>query len=225
MEQIRQETVVQTPIPQDPSPQSAPRQSSTRRRMALATLTKIAMLAAVAGVLMLFEAPLWFAPSFYKLDLSELAVMIGAFSLGPLAGATIELLKILLNFVLNGTITGGVGEISNFVVGCAFVLPAAWIYRRRRDDKGMLLGLAVGTVSLVLLGALVNYFVMLPVYAAVFGQPLEYFIQMGHVLNPAIVDLKTFILFAVAPFNLLKGLIISALTFLIYRKLGRKLEQ
>ena len=200
-------------------------QKSTGKKMALSTLTKIALLAAVSGVLMLFEAPLWFAPSFYKLDLSELAVMVGALSMGPAAGAMIELIKILLNFVLNGTITGGVGEFANFLIGCSFVVPAAWIYRRQRNIKGMLLGMAAGIVCMVLLGSVINYFILLPVYATVFGQPLEFFIQMGNALNPAIVDLKTFILFAVAPFNLLKGIIISALTFLLYRKLGRQLEQ
>ncbi len=200
-------------------------QKSTGKKMALSTLTKIALLAAVAGVLMLFEAPLWFAPSFYKLDLSELAVMVGALSMGPAAGAMIELIKILLNFVLNGTITGGVGEFANFLIGCSFVVPAAWIYRRQRNIKGMLLGMAAGIVCMVLLGSVINYYILLPVYATVFGQPLEFFIQMGNALNPAIVDLKTFILFAVAPFNLLKGIIISALTFLLYRKLGRQLEQ
>lgn len=200
-------------------------QKSTGKKMALSTLTKIALLAAVAGVLILFEAPLWFAPSFYKLDLSELAVMVGALSMGPAAGAMIELIKILLNFVLNGTITGGVGEFANFLIGCSFVVPAAWIYRRQRNIKGMLLGMAAGIVCMVLLGSVINYYILLPVYATVFGQPLEFFIQMGNALNPAIVDLKTFILFAVAPFNLLKGIIISALTFLLYRKLGRQLEQ
>ena len=200
-------------------------QKSTGKKMALSTLTKIALLAAVAGVLMLFEAPLWFAPSFYKLDLSELAVMVGALSMGPAAGAMIELIKILLNFVLNGTITGGVGEFANFLIGCSFVVPAAWIYRRQRNIKGMMLGMAAGIVCMVLLGSVINYYILLPVYATVFGQPLEFFIQMGNALNPAIVDLKTFILFAVAPFNLLKGIIISALTFLLYRKLGPQLEQ
>lgn len=197
----------------------------TRKKMSIQTLTKVAMLAAVAGVLMLFEFPLWFAPSFYKLDFSELAVMIGALSMGPLAGAAIEGIKILLNFVLNGTITGGVGELGNFLIGCSFVVPAAWVYGKNRTLKGMVLGMAAGTCMMVLLGSVINYFILLPVYATVFGQPLEFFVQMGNVLNPAIVDLKTLILFAVAPFNLLKGILIGVLTFFIYRKLARQLEQ
>ncbi len=197
----------------------------TRKKMSIQTLTKVAMLAAVAGVLMLFEFPLWFAPSFYKLDFSELAVMIGALSMGPLAGAAIEGIKILLNFVLNGTITGGVGELGNFLIGCSFVVPAAWVYGKNRTLKGMVLGMAAGTCMMVLLGSVINYFILLPVYATVFGQPLEFFVQMGNVLHPAIVDLKTLILFAVAPFNLLKGILIGVLTFFIYRKLARQLEQ
>ena len=197
----------------------------TRKKMSIQTLTKVAMLAAVAGVLMLFEFPLWFAPSFYKLDFSELAVMIGALSMGPLAGAAIEGIKILLNFVLNGTITGGVGELGNFLIVCSFVVPAAWVYRKNRTMKGMALGMAAGTCMMVLLGSVINYFILLPVYATVFGQPLEFFVQMGNVLNPAIVDLKSLILFAVAPFNLLKGVLIGILTYFLYRKLARQLEQ
>ncbi len=197
----------------------------TRKKMSIQTLTKVAMLAAVAGGLMLFAFPLWFAPSFYKLDFSELAVMIGALSMGPLAGAAIEGIKILLNFVLNGTITGGVGELGNFLIGCSFVVPAAWVYRKNRTLKGMVLGMAAGTCMMVLLGSVINYFILLPVYATVFGQPLEFFVQMGNVLNPAIVDLKSLILFAVAPFNLLKGVLIGILTYFLYRKLARQLEQ
>lgn len=199
--------------------------AAKKSRMSVSMITKIALLSAVAGVLMLFEAPLWFAPSFYKLDLSELAVMMGGLTMGPLAAALIELMKILLNFVLNGTITGGVGEVGNLLVGCAFVVPAAFVYQKWHNRKGMIVGMLTGIICLVLLGSVVNYFVLLPVYSVVYGQPLEAFIAMGHALNPAIVDLKTFILFAVAPFNLLKGVIISVLTALLYNRVGKHLEK
>ncbi len=196
-----------------------------KKGMSVGMITKVALLAAVAGVLMLFEAPLWFAPSFYKLDLSELAVMIGGLTMGPVAAALIELIKILLNFVLNGTVTGGVGEMGNLIVGCAFVVPAAWVYQKWHSRAGMFAGMAVGIACLVALGSVVNYFVLLPVYSVVYGQPLEAFIAMGHALNPAIVDLQTFILFAVAPFNLLKGVLISILTALLYNRVGKHLEK
>ena len=199
--------------------------TNNKRKLSTNMITKIALLSALAGVLMLFETPLWFAPSFYKLDLSELAVMMGGLTLGPAAAALIELIKILLNFVLNGTVTGGVGEIGNLIVGCAFVVPAAYIYKRWHSMKGMILGMVMGITCLVVLGSIVNYFVLLPVYSVVYGQPLEFFIQMGNALNPAIVDLKTFILFAVAPFNLLKGVLISILSALLYSLLGKHLEK
>ena len=103
-------------------------------------MVQIGMLAAVATVLMLFEFPLWFAPSFYELDFSEVAVLIGAFSMGPMAGVMIEALKILLNFLINGTITAGVGELANFVIGCSLVLPAAILYQRHKSRKTALIG-------------------------------------------------------------------------------------
>lgn len=206
--------------------QEQKQQKNTKKKgLSVSTITKIALLSALAGVLMLFEAPLWFAPSFYKIDLSELAVMVGGLTMGPVAAAFIELIKILLNFVLNGTITGGVGEIGNLIVGCAFVVPVAFIYQKWHTKIGMIVGMVTGVICLVLLGSVVNYFVLLPVYAVVYGQPLEFFIAMGNVINPAIVDLKTFILYAVAPFNLFKGVVISVLTALLYNRVGKYLEK
>jgi len=193
---------------------------SLKQGFSVKTLTKIGALSAVAGVLMLLEMPLWFAPSFYKLDFSEIPVLIGAFALGPIAGMTIEFIKILLNFVLNGTVTGGVGEIANFLIGCAFIVPAGYIYKQNKNTKNAIIGMVVGTLVLAVVSALLNYFLLLPVYAKVFGAPIQAFIDMGNVLNPYIVDLKTFVLFCVVPFNLLKGIVISAITLLVYKRIS-----
>ena len=101
------------------------------------TLTQIAMLGAVAGVLMNFEFPIPFlAPSFYQLDFSEIPVLIGSFAMGPLAGVVIELVKILVHLVTKGTMTAGVGDVANFIFGCAFVIPAGLIYRFHQSLKG-----------------------------------------------------------------------------------------
>ena len=180
-------------------------------------MVQIGMLAAVATVLMLFEFPLWFAPSFYELDFSEVAVLIGAFSMGPMAGVMIEALKILLNFLINGTITAGVGELANFVIGCTLVLPAAILYQRHKSRKTALIGMAAGTVTMTVVGSLINYFVLLPVYSAALPRPMEALIGLGTKINPAIDGLWTFVLFAVAPFNLLKGILVSLLTFFLYK--------
>ena len=110
-------------------------------------MVQVAMLGAAAVVLMFFDIPLPFAPSFYKIDLSEVPVLIGAFAMGPLAGAAIELIKILLNLVMKGSTTAGVGEVANFLIGCAYVMPAAWIYKTQKTKKNAMIGMAVGTGS------------------------------------------------------------------------------
>ena len=186
-------------------------------------MVQIGMLAAVAAVLMLFEFPLWFAPSFYQLDFSEVAVLIGAFSMGPAAGVVIEALKILLNFLINGTITAGVGELANFIIGCGLIVPAALIYKRHKTKKNAVLGMAVGTVAMTVVGSLINYFVLLPVYSAALPLPMDALIGMGTKINPAIDGLWTFVLFAVAPFNL-KGVLVSLLTLLLYKHISPLLK-
>ena len=98
-------------------------------------MTQIGMLGAIATVLMLFEIPLPFAPSFYEIDFSEVPVLVGCFSMGPLAGALIELVKIILNFVINGTTTAGVGEVANYIIGISLCVPAGIIYKRNKSKK------------------------------------------------------------------------------------------
>ncbi|MGI6577762.1 MAG: ECF transporter S component [Eubacteriales bacterium] len=199
--------------------------TQTTRNSTLKTIVKIALLAAVATVLMLIEFPLWFAPPFYKIDLSEVAVLIGGFALGPIAGACIELIKVLLNFLIDGTITGGVGEFANFVVGCSLVVPAAIIYRYRRSFKSAVIGMVVGIISLTIIGSAMNYFLLLPVYARVFGMSVETLVEMGTAINHRITDLKTFVVLAVAPFNFVKGLITSILTILLYKRVSSILRR
>lgn len=184
------------------------------------TIVQVGMLAAIAVVLMLFEIPLPFAPSFYEIDFSEVPVMIGTFAMGPLAGAAIELVKILLNFFINGTTTAGVGEVANFLVGCALVVPAGIIYRRKRTRKGAIIGMAAGTVFMTLLGCVLNAYVLLPTYAAAFQLPIDSLVAMGTAVNGSITDLFTFVAFAVAPFNILKGVLVSLIVFLIYKKIS-----
>ena len=184
------------------------------------TIVQVGMLAAIAVVLMLFEIPLPFAPSFYEIDFSEVPVMIGTFAMGPLAGAAIELVKILLNFFINGTTTAGVGEVANFLIGCALVVPAGIIYRRKRTRKGAIIGMAAGTVFMTLLGCVLNAYVLLPTYAAAFQLPIDSLVAMGTAVNGSITDLFTFVAFAVAPFNILKGVLVSLIVFLISKKIS-----
>lgn len=196
-----------------------------KRSKTLHYIIKIAILAAIASVIMLFEFPLWFAPGFYKLDLSETVILMGSFAMGPVAGVLIELLKNLLNILINGTTTAYVGEFANFVTGCAFVLPAALIYKYKKTFKGALCGMIVGTLSLAAVGALINYFVLIPAFSKLYKLPIDNIIEMGSKVNPLVGDLKTLVVFAVAPFNIVKGVICSILSMILYKRLSNILHK
>lgn len=189
------------------------------QRVNIRTLVQIGILSAIAVILMLFEIPLPFAPSFYEIDFSEVPVMIGCFVMGPMAGAVIEFIKILLNLVINGTITAGVGEAANFVIGCALCVPAGLVYKKNHTRKGALLGMALGTVIMTVLGCFINAYILLPAYGAAFGMPIDALVEMGTAVNSHITSLATFVVFAVAPFNLLKGTLVSLIVFIIYKKI------
>jgi len=189
------------------------------KKITVRSLCLIAILGGLATVFMLFDFPLMFiAPSFYKIDFSEVIVLLGAFALGPVEGVIIELIKIAANTLINGSDTAYVGELANFAIGCALVLPASLIYRFNRTRKGALLGLIAGTLIMAAAGAALNYYVMIPAYVVAFHAPLDAIIGMGAAVNPAITDLKSFVLIATVPFNLLKGAVSSVITLLIYKR-------
>lgn len=164
------------------------------------------------------------APSFYKMDLSEVPIMIGAFAMGPLAAAVIELIKILLNFVLNGTTTAGVGELGNFIMGCALVMPAGFIYKQAKTKKHAIIGMVTGIVCMAVASALVNGLLLLPAYGKAFGMPVDTFVEMGAAIIPAIHSLTTFCLFSVVPFNIIKGIVVSLITLVLYKHISRLLK-
>lgn len=190
---------------------------NTKNRHRLITIAKIAILSALASVIMLLEFPLLFvAPGYYKFDFSELVVMVGGFSMGPVAAVIIELVKNLLNLLFNGTVTGGVGELGNFIVGCSFTVTASLIYKFHKSKKGAIVSLLSGTLALALLGIVFNYFVLIPAYAAAFHAPIESLT----VFKDAPLSLFNFVIICVLPFNLIKGTVISILTFLIYKRIS-----
>ncbi|MBQ1318367.1 MAG: ECF transporter S component [Solobacterium sp.] len=184
------------------------------------TLTKIAVLSAVAFVLMYFDFPLPFIPSFYKLDFSETAVMAGGFAMGPGAAVAIEALKILLKILFKGSDTAYVGELANFLIGCAFVLPASFMYRKEKTRQRALMGLVAGTLCMTAVGVIINYAVLLPAYSFFYQLPMEVLIGMGTALIPFITDKLTFVLLATTPFNIIKGVLVSIVTILLYKRIS-----
>lgn len=184
----------------------------------------IAMFSAIAAILMYIEFPLPFAPPFYQIDLSELPVLICTFYLGPVSGVVCEFCKILLKLLLKGTSTAFVGDFANFVVGCTLVLPASIIYHHKKTFRSAILGLTTGTLVMTIFGSLFNAVYLLPKFAQLYGMPLEAIIAMGTKVNSAISNVSTLVFFAVVPFNILKGVIVSALTMLLYKRVKRLLK-
>lgn len=183
-------------------------------------ITQVGMLGAIAVILMAFEIPLPFAPAFYKIDFSEVPALVGCFAMGPVAGVCIELIKIVLHVLISGTTTAGVGDVANFAVGCAFIVPAALFYKRKHSKKNAMIGMAVGTVVMAFLGCFLNAFVLLPAYAKAFSMPIDALVGMGTAVNGHITNLFTFVVFAVAPFNIVKGIMVSIVVLLIYKKIS-----
>ena len=199
------------------------RNGNVMERSRTRTIAQVAMLGAVAGVLMNFEVPLPFlAPSFYQLDFSEIPALIGSFAMGPVAGMLIELVKILVHLVTKGTMTAGVGDVANFIFGCSYVIPAGLIYRyqHKKTRTHAVAGMAVGVILTTILACFINAFVLLPAYGAAFGMPVSKLVGLGTAVNPHITSLSTFVIFAVAPFNLIKGVAVSAIVFVIYKKIS-----
>ena len=177
------------------------------------------MFGALAAVLMLFEVPLPFiAPSFYGLDISEVPVLVGTFAMGPVAGIVIEAVKILVKLLLKPSTTGFVGEFANFVIGCSLVVPAGLIYRRHKTKGSAVLAMAVGTILMAIAGAVLNALVMIPFYSHF--MPLENILAAGAAIQPAVSSVWGLAIFCVAPFNLLKGAIVSLLTALVYTRIS-----
>ena len=184
-------------------------------------LTMIGMFSAIAAILMIFEFPVPFAPGFYKLDFSEIPVLITAFAFGPVAGVMVEFCKILLNLLMDSTTTAFVGELANFMVGCSFVLPASILYLYKKNRRSAMIACLVGTLCLTVFGTFFNAVYLVPKFAQLYGMPLDAIVGMGTVINPAITDLTTLVVFAVAPLNIIKGFSVSAITMLGYKKLSR----
>ena len=184
----------------------------------------IGICAAIATVLHVLDFPLLFiAPEFYKLDFSELPVLLCGFYLGPSATVACEGVKILLKLLLKGTSTAYVGDFANFVVGCSFVLPATFLYHAHKSKHSAVIGLILGTISMAVLGTAFNAVYLLPKFSQLFNLPLDSIIAMGAQINGNIHNVTTFVVICVAPLNLIKGTAVSVLTMLLYKRVAKPL--
>ncbi|MBR6365578.1 MAG: ECF transporter S component [Lachnospiraceae bacterium] len=182
------------------------------------TITVCGMLSAIAAVLMWFEFPVFFAPpSMYKMDFSDIPAIIAGMAFGPVSGVVVEFVKIILKaLILKPTSTAFVGEYANFVVGCALVVPASFIFQCRRSFKSMLVGGIVGILVMTTFGTAMNAIYFIPKLGDMFGMPVDVIVSFGTAIWPSIDSLTKFVFYCVAPLNLLKGGVAIALVLVAY---------
>ncbi len=187
-----------------------------KKTINIKSLTIIAMLAAISTVLMFLSFSIPLFPIFLKLDFSEVPALIAAFSLGPFAGVSVVFIKNLINLLF--TSSGGIGEFANFLIGSFFVFSAGLVYQKFKTRKGAILSMTVGTIIMSIVGTVANYYILMPLYTLI--MPIDSIVNMFKSINPYANTMLKIMFMTIAPFNLLKGFIVSLITFLIYKKLS-----
>ncbi len=188
----------------------------TKKRVNVRYLTMTAMLSAVAYILMFLDFSVPFMPSFIKMDLSELPALIGSFTFGPVCGVLICLIKNLLHLFISTT--GGVGELSNFILGAVFVWPAGLIYKRKKSKQMALIGSLSGAVIMGLISVVSNYFLVYPVYYNFMDK--ELILASYQLIVPFVKNIFQCVVYFNMPFTVLKGLFSVLITFVVYKPLS-----
>ena len=192
--------------------------STTRTRFSVGVMTRVAILAAAASILFLIEIPV---VAFYKLDLSNIPVLLGAFSMGTIPGLVILAIKSLIGLLHSSS--AGIGELADFVMGAALIIPASLIYHQSKTRRNAIIGMAVGTLCMVVAGVLMNKFVLLPFYMGAYHMDMAGILKYSNVAG---VDSEwKLLLLITGPFNLLKGVVLSVVTGLIYKPLSPILHE
>ena len=185
------------------------------RDSTLFTLTRCGLLGAMAVILYYIEIPV---VAFYKLDVSTLPAILAGFAMGPMQGMAVIVIKNLVHML--GTSTACVGELADILMSGAFVVTASLFYRRRKTRRGALEAMLLGIAAMTVAGVLVNYFILIPAYQTLMNLPLEAIIGMGQAAVPAVDSALKLVLLITAPFNVLKGGVLSALTYLLYKRVS-----
>lgn len=192
--------------------------SRSKKAFTVKELVVISLLSALSYVLMLLESPPYIG--FLRLELSDIPAIVGAFQFGPIAGVTIELIKNLIK-AMTATKTAGVGELANFVISAAYVIPASILYRKLKTKHKSMIAFGCATVVMTIVGFLINYFVTIPLYATLYGGMEN--VLAGATVIPGIKDKFTLILYGITPFNVVKGIFMGLVGHYTYRLLKKHL--
>ncbi|RDY25291.1 ECF transporter S component [Romboutsia weinsteinii] len=200
-------------------------QGTVKNKKTISTqvLVKVAILSAIAYILMFISMPIpGVFPDFLKIDISDIPGIFGGMALGPVAGFVIIAIKNCLQ-AITASFTGGIGELANTIIGGTYVFILCYSYKKRSDIKGVLVGFLLGTIGMTIMGAVMNYFVMMPLYGKMMG--LDAIIGMGSAINPKINDLLSFVIWMIVPFNIIKAIIMSLVTLPLYKKMGKLIKK
>ncbi len=190
-----------------------------KQRVGTKIMTKVSVLSVIAFILMYVDFPITFlAPGFIKMDISDAPALIGGFAMGPVAGVFIEGIKVILEMIFKGTTTGGVGELSNFLVGCAFVIPSSLIYHHKKTYRSALIGLFVGIITMTLFATVSNYYFIFPLYSKF--MPMDAIVAAGTAVTKKVTDLWSLMVYCMIPFNLFKGIVASIVVLLLYKRVS-----
>ena len=193
-------------------------EKAKKRFFSTQRLTIMALLAAIAGILFYYEVPVFPAVFIYKLDFSNIPVLLGTFALGPIEGSIILLIKSLSGLLHSNS--GGIGEFADFLIGLAMVLPSGFIYRHMKSRKGAVIGMIVGSISATIVGVLSNVYILIPIFVGNGAITISAIISMGQSVFPSIDTLWEFVALVTLPFNLIKWAAISVVGGLIYKPLS-----
>lgn len=188
----------------------------------------MAMLVALAVVLMAYRIPIGFLPSFYKLDFADVVIILGGCLISPSSTIVMSALKVIIKMITQGSNSAFVGDLANFIMSIAFIWPITFIYSKKPSIKQLIKGSILGTLVLIIVSCIVNYYVLLPMYANMYHMDIPAIVAFGTALNPNIKDLFSFVLLATAPFNLIKGASNALVAIVVYKAahvLFRKQEE
>ena len=191
-----------------------------KKTLSNSNIALIAIIGALSGLLMLIKFPIAIAPSFYKLDVSDLPALIGSLSLGPIPALFIQIIKIIVKCVLDPTKTGYVGELAAFLFSSVYCIIASIIYKLNRSKKGAYIAIIVSSMLMVIFACICNYYFLIEAYANAFNTTLPKIIELGQMIFPIINTKLDFVLCCVAPFNAIKAIICDVLTILLYKRIS-----
>jgi len=190
---------------------------NVKSKLNVRAMVVVSILGVLSFILMMFRFPLPFAPGFMDIDISEMPALLASFSLGPFAGFLVVVVKIVLK-LFSGSSTIYVGELSNLIVSSAFVVSAGFIYKNNKTRKGAIIALISGTIIMSTIATLSNYFVIFPMYGSLMGITMQGFADTVAEINGLVTDFKTLMIFSILPFNLVKGIVTSFVTYLLYKR-------